>query len=987
MQKKFEIGAKVKHAEFTVREDHTLALRTELPSGERTLIFHDSIRKGGKRYHLFTDKTSITCADNTVILRTAATEEESGAPIAGLLITYTFTFNKEWTAFYLSVSFGSDMRVSGCSVCLMDVSWEGMEPTSFTGYEYDAEDKPFGHTFPLPTQKNPRALGYEERKTTRLHVALERTVTYPHAFQKAVALHAENAYLAILGGTPTYHIEADYIQTFFELEQKMLGDLRFYSGKNSPGAWFLLEEPDDFFAAAAVLEAAAPETEEHILVPFPEKEVTLQSGEMRCTLVKTRDGVWIRPLYAGEETAAQPMPLFFAELWDTEYERAVPVDAGNGWEHVAIIERKNYLRITLSEPENGEAAGLTVVAEAFAEPQCHRISWQMKVVNRSERWSLTNVSYPQCLAHGYERAYVSSYSGMLFKHFNQRCTTIRGKYPTGNRFNMAYLALYNVLPMEDRNTNNGFYMGIHDTEGVPKLMSLVGAPKSNCTYLFCECTPPYARRAGNSFTLPGKMVWQRFNGDWFDATQIYRDFVFGGTKWLSPLRGRADSPEWLRKMPMWIIHYLPNDNPDANPIPITLKTKTPDQHPSDWYRTAVRFREEIGVPVAYHLYNWHWIPFNNDNPNYFPVHHDLKEGMRALKAADIRVVPYVQGYFWDMRDRRGDDYRFGNEAEQATAKHQNGQSVYYTYASTEPSGEPARLATMCPTTTTWKSELRRICRRLCKEYGMDGVYLDVMSLNYDHCYDETHLHTPGWGDYWWKAFAELIAGIRAEAPEDFGVISECVAEVYSGAVDGMLSWTWTQVDSVPSYPAVYGGRTAIIGRLYTANKWDDHDYFRFQIAQSLVYGQQLGWIHPVIVDDPVQFPFLKKMAQIRWQYSDFFAEAQMLRPAAISGQVPLLDCRAYLRGQLWNHEKLIQTGTWEDAGGQRRMFVINASDKEVEITLSVYENEYLLPEKIEGFDTEEGFELLNFVRENGICKLTCRLAPCGVGILSWTKRR
>jgi len=188
---------------------------------------------------------------------------------------------------------------------------------------------------------------------------------------------------------------------------------------------------------------------------------------------------------------------------------------------------------------------------------------------------------------------------------------------------------------------------------------------------------------------------------------------------------------------------------------------------------------------------------------------------------------------------------------------------------------------------------------------------------------------------------------------------------------------------VPAHSRVYGGRTAIFGRVITNNKRDDVDYFRFNIAQSLIYGQQLGWIHPEIVDDPIQFPFLKKMANLRWERRDFFAEAEMLRPPVVEGKMSLLNCSAFLRGQIWNHEKLAMAGAWEDADGNRSLFVINAGGTTADVTLSVYEDEYNLPEIIEAFDTQDGFQLLGQTSENGIRKLHCRIQPEGVGILNW----
>ena len=200
-------------------------------------------------------------------------------------------------------------------------------------------------------------------------------------------------------------------------------------------------------------------------------------------------------------------------------------------------------------------------------------------------------------------------------------------------------------------------MGIHDPTGCSKFLYLAGAPESDLTYASAWLPSDYPKNGGHSLTLPGEMIWQVFSGDWYDAIQIYRDFVHHRAEWITAPRGRYDSPDWLRKNPVWIMHFMPNENPDANPFPITLREKYEDQNPEDWYRLAIRFREEIGVPTTYHLYNWHWVPFNNDNPNYFPAHHDMKKGMKALREADIRVIPYMAGYSWDMHDCRGDDFR------------------------------------------------------------------------------------------------------------------------------------------------------------------------------------------------------------------------------------------------------------------------------------------------------------------------------------------
>ena len=969
MLKSFALNTPVKNATFTVREDHTLAVSLQHGRDSRTLIFHDYIRKGGKRYCLFHSKTEITCQDSTVTVRTAAIEPENlNAPIAGLLVTYRFAFDTTAAAFYVSADYGSDLRLDGYAVRLMEVTWEGMTAERFTGYEYDAEGKPFFHEFTVP-EKNPLAPSYEELMHMTPHSAWERMKTRPHNFKTAVSVEGEGGYLAVIGGTPMFHVEAEYLTPFPGMPEYD-GDLRFFSGKNAPGAWFLLEKPRDLFRLKQELFQRTPEASESILVPFCDREVSLQAGSFGCKLLQTKGGVWL------SSEGSQPWPLFHITLWDTKYEKALPTDSGNGWRSTQILEKENYIRITLSDPNGGSVTGISVVAEAFGDTKKQALRWKLRVVNLSDRWSVLNATYPQCIACGYDTAFVSIGSGVLMPGFSGRSTVYKAKYPLGVKTNMPIAALYNE-------GGNGIYMGIHDPNGNPRFLTMAGGGRSDCV-LFSACEEaPYSRHAGNSFTLRGQMVWQSFTGDWFDAVQIYKEFVHSCATWFPVLRGRPDSPQWLREMPVWIMHFMPNENPDANPFPITLREKYADKNPEDWYKMAVRFKEEIGVPVAYHLYNWHWVPFNNDNPNYFPVHRDLKEGMRELKKADIRVVPYMAAYSWDMHDNRGDDYRFTREALPATAKDPSGNPIYKSYASTEPNGNLVKFARMCPSTVLWKNEVRQVVRKLYTDYGMDGIYLDVVSAAYEQCCDEEHLHAPGYGDFWWRAYAELIAGLRVEAPEDFAIVSESVAEVYAGALDGYLAWTWVQPEQVPGYPAVYGGRTAVFGRVYTQNKRDDAPYCRFQMAQSFAYGQQLGWLHPEIVDDEQQFPFLKKLASLRWENKEFFAEAEMLRPPHVEGEMELIDCEAFLRGQFWNHEKAVVAAGWEDSKGQRKLFVINSGAQTAYITLTVREEEYSLPEELEQFTAVQGCELVRVERENGMCRLVCRINAEGYGVISW----
>ncbi|MBE5772168.1 MAG: hypothetical protein E7336_12465 [Clostridiales bacterium] len=962
------------------------SLRLSFTNGQKHIDFHDTIKNGKNRYHLFHEKTSIAKEGNDLVVRTAAVNEEDfNAPLPGLIVTYRFHFDDVLSAFHVSVSFGSDMLINGCTVKLMDITTEGMKITSYTGYEFDAQGNPYCKTFSMP-EENPDTPSYEELQHMTPHSIWEKMKTRPQTFRDALAIKGENDYLAVIGGNPTFNAEAKFISVFPKFTTYD-GDLRFYCGKNSPGAWFLLEEPKDFFAQMHDLQEKTPSLPLFVHNSVYEKEIHLAAGALQADILHSPGGLWIKPIeYTASKEEQQPTPLFYLKLWDTKYQRDMNLDSGNFWDRIDVIQRPGYTRFILSDPDNGRVTQISVILEAFTDEKLHRISWKTRVINRSDRWSVTSISYPTCLARGLNTAMYNAQGGVVVNGFALHSTSFHAIYPTGTGAPTAYCCLYNPMPLTQARENlNALYIGVHDPLGSRKFINMVGAPQSNCTLVSVDYPASYQHHAGNTVTLPGEMVWQRYGGDWFDAANLYREFVHTKAQWFTPMRGRQNSPKWIRENPMWAMTFLPNENPDANPHPTTLKAFYPDTSPDDWYKKAIRLKEALGTPMAFHVYNWHWVPFNNDNPHYFPTHHNFKEGMRALKKADVKVVPYMAAYSWDAHDHRGDDYRFESEAVPATAKDLNGNIVQKSYASTEPNGVLVKFARMCPTTTVWKNEIRQVIRKLYTDYGVDGIYLDVLSAAYDQCCDETHLHEPGHGHFWGDAYNELVHSLRIDAPEEFALVSESVAEVYGSSLDGFLSWCWSNPEVVPAFSRIYGGHTAIFGRLISWNTRQDDAYFRFHIASSLVYGQQLGWIHPEIVDDPVQFPFLKKMVQLRWQYHDFFAEAEMLRPAEITGDIPLLDSESTLRCQYLTHEKAVVSGAWEDASGNRRLFIINASDKETDCVISVPQAEYALCKDCLQLAEIDGLILEKIENQNGMLHLHCHIAKEGYGVIAWQK--
>ena len=84
-----------------------------------------------------------------------------------------------------------------------------------------------------------------------------------------------------------------------------------------------------------------------------------------------------------------------------------------------------------------------------------------------------------------------------------------------------------------------------------------------------------------------------------------------------------------------------------------------------------------------------------------------------------------------------------------------------------------------------------------------------------------------------------------------------------------------------------------------------------------------------------------------------------------------------------NHHKAVVAAGWEDEDQNRKLFVINSSLSEAEVTVTVNNNEYGLPDDINEFEFSDGAELISQTSENGKTTLTLKLAPLGLVVVGW----
>ena len=812
----------------------------------------------------------------------------------------------------------------------------------------------------------------------------------PLAFFDAAALYGCYGMLGV-GGVGKTLISAGKekirLMPFYELGN-FNGNACCFDKDSRLSAWLIFapwKGSKDFLDKIKALEALF--TQSKITEPPDARELTLKSGDLHASLIVTHNSAYLKSVGRRDAEACFLTPLFYITLRDLRDGLLYQLSSSEAWREVRVKQLPGYAELTFAEPKLREfMGGIYVTVRCENIPEKNRMQWYVDVINDNPCVSVLSCDYPNVRIYGRGwNMLLPKASGVLSKNCCCQGDYLSASYP-GFTIGMPFFAAYCC----DAEENNGLYIGVHDPEGCRKDMHYLALPDSRSVKIRFEYPAQGFGCGANSFSLPGYMTWQLFTGDWYDAALIYRDFLRRYARWLAAPKdsGRPDSPQWFREIPFWIMDWMPNGNPDKEPVPVSVR---PEKEPAgdDWINIPVRLRRALGVPVGYHIYNWHYIPFNNDFPHYFPAEEGFEEGVKKLQSEGIRVMPYINGRLWDILDKKGEDWRFSRDALPSAVKDDKGRLMTESYASHEPDGSLCRLAVMCPSTPRWRETLQQITDTLFKQVGVDAVYVDqVAAAQQSLCCDPGHNHFPGGGAWWTRSYQELMRRLNLGKPDQRAFTTECNGEPYAGSFDGFLTWHWIQAHQVPVFPVLYAGNIAMIGRNLNGYKKNDIPYFKFHIAEQLLFGQQIGWINSDVVNNEKKFPFLKKMVALRWDYRELFATGRPLRPPVIHTDASVIPSFAGMgRPIAWEVFGIepVRSALWQDNKKERCVFfAVNTGDSKTKCEFNVLLNECKVSEaeSIKAVKYDGAGELNSSIVDN-ILKLSCVLEPEGYLVLEW----
>ena len=473
--------------------------------------------------------------------------------------------------------------------------------------------------------------------------------------------------------------------------------------------------------------------------------------------------------------------------------------------------------------------------------------------------------------------------------------------PNGQR-SMQFMALYSRDAAVDEEEEEeaglprplGLYIGAHNPKSRLNVLLMDGKyavpdPHSAVRWLhmpddLLDSSPE------TDFEMPYDIVMAGFEGDWFDAALIYRDWATNHAAWtqngnLSIKTKSAGYPRWLTETPLWTISWGYASNPATD-------------HGSHTHAADIKLRRLLGVPTATHWYGWEEEPFDTLYPQYSPFDNsscgrfnkshlcgNFSNTSRMLQAGGVNVVPYINGRLFDPRLSAWTEEAANDSAcRQFSGAGRVGAPYWEKY-------EQHRnwsFAVMDPTSTYWQEKVPSVARAIQQAGNTSGIYIDQLASYYPQvCFSNRGRHGAA-GSAWADGVRRTLHSAVAAVGPGKVIISESNNEAYIGSLHANLAlYGWRECNVVPAYQAVYGGFIVNVG----ATGWPEPPQthaaeYRALFAQQFIFGHVLGETYAgnilAAFSREGDMAFLRSLVQLKLSHAEYLVYGRLMRPPRIS---------------------------------------------------------------------------------------------------------
>ena len=445
----------------------------------------------------------------------------------------------------------------------------------------------------------------------------------------------------------------------------------------------------------------------------------------------------------------------------------------------------------------------------------------------------------------------------------------------------------------------GLYLGEHDGTAAEKVFEWI--PDTGAQTLGYSVSHPVlnwgAREPVTRYVSPGAIVLGPFRGGWYDAARIYRRWALTAP-WCAkgPMCQRNDYPKWFLNTDYWVSGHLDG---------------------TDGMRVELANRDSFDFPITItHDGGYYAQPYQHDlDPEYFPPRPgsiNYQRMLGELRARGARVIPYVMGWMWNAAS---EDYqRRGAKEKGAMLGSEDPESALW--AELSPGEENIG---MCPASQLWRDKLTEVSVEFVKRYRTGGVYFDYFTAHLHDCFNPSHGHALGGGNYWTSGVNGLFKQVRETVHKiDPGAIfySEDLAESCIDVLDAHFQGSFSS--DAPIWQVVYHDYTQLISGLH------------WQEDRTLVLGRQ--WLYGHINQLPGGGAFSGARPETTQWYRNllrcshefarpYLGYGEMLRSPVVSGDLPTLTTQEGPNGPVT--ARAVEGTAWRASDGSVGIFFFN----------------------------------------------------------------
>lgn len=505
----------------------------------------------------------------------------------------------------------------------------------------------------------------------------------------------------------------------------------------------------------------------------------------------------------------------------------------------------------------GEKGAVTVRA-TVAWTQGGASQWTLDVHNQSAEYGLAETRFPVL-----GRVSQSGEADVLQPRPDLGARLVRRRAHGGRdeRFGcMGYCPMMTAF-MKD---GAGLYVAAHDSEARIKTLVISGEHDVSFTTPVENAGIPGKAAAGPRYAV----TVAPFTGDWWNAARLYRAWALT-TKWTAkgPIVDRDDYPRRMAEIPLWLnIHGGPGE---VSNVMSRVRSTFPD------------------VDAGIHWHLWQHSPHDVNYPEYFPEQPGTKECLAYCRSIGQEAMPYTNGRLWSVPLM---SYPY---VERFAIARPDGRPRIEKYGPVTPP-----LSPMCPWTDRWDRTLNDFAGRVL-DLGAGSLFLDqIGACAGAPCYAKDHGHPVGGGTWYFEGYQKILSRVHGRySTANAFLTTEGSGEQWMNVVDGYLTVTQRKPDDVPFFHAVYSGYTTYF--CTPENHEDDDASFRAAQTRELLWGQALGWYHPLILDSPSKCDIVRRLVAFRKKHVDCLAYGTLLGEVSFVDAVPDVDVTWLGRKPFW----------------------------------------------------------------------------------------